>query len=167
MFKTILGPAGFNKPLPQKLFSFEVCTERRDEWTKLCQRVAWELIQIGFRYELSALDRQLVPNDEHRRDKIVADVFPPAHGIQLKDFPSWSRGLGAHSSELRAPYLDAFRRLLLRWPDVPSHFEHISFVTLTSPDEYTSLEVQLLVFYCQMFFDVSGRPPTILYEIPV
>ncbi|KAF7795565.1 hypothetical protein EIP86_006727, partial [Pleurotus ostreatoroseus] len=93
LFRTILGPAGFNKELPQMLFGIEVSTEQRDEWVKLCQRVAWELIQIGFRCELFALDRRLVPNDEHRRDKVVADVFPPAHGVQLKDFPSWSRGL--------------------------------------------------------------------------
>ncbi|KAF7799479.1 hypothetical protein EIP86_010714 [Pleurotus ostreatoroseus] len=166
LFKTVLGPEGFAREVPSQVFGVDVFTEDREKWVGLCKMVAWELIQIGFRYELTELDRRLLPLDDDR-ERMISDIFPASHGVQIQQFPSWSRGLGADSKELRAPYLDALRRLMLRWPGLPDILKQFTFKGLISDDDYTRLEIQLLSVYCQRFFDCSGRPPTILYGIPV
>ncbi len=84
----------------------------------------------------------------------------------LTDFPMLSISIGAVTIQARTPYLDARRRLMLRWPNVPTRLQHFSFVQLTSETFFAGLELEMLAFYCQTFFDNAGHPPTIPYGLP-
>lgn len=167
LFKTILGSAGFATPVPTKWLGLDVAVREGEEWANLCRKIAWELGEIGFRLELSELDRRLVTMDEAAGADLLSAIFPASHQLLMVNFPTQSTGITADSLRARAPYLDALRHLVLRWPvEIPDRLRQITFTTLTS-EPFLSAELELLSLYCQVFYDHSGRPPALPYMVPL
>ncbi|KAF7795072.1 hypothetical protein EIP86_006216 [Pleurotus ostreatoroseus] len=133
---------------------------------QLSREVTWELCEVGFRMELTEMDRCLVlyseASKEDERAALLAKVFPSAHDPFPKSIPSSSDGLAAQSRQQQLVFLEALRGVVLRWPNVPAALVHSApFPTLPSTILVERLEDVLLHYYCQMFLDVSGRAPVI------
>ena len=98
---------------------------------KTVQQVAWEVCHIGFRIELRHLDRTLVREPlpsidceicrdlEEHRDRLLQEVFA-GRPLTSDTLPTVNTGLEAEDVRDHAASLDALRRLVLRWPEVPN-----------------------------------------------
>ncbi|KAF7796222.1 hypothetical protein EIP86_007396 [Pleurotus ostreatoroseus] len=137
------------------------------------QLIAWELHEVGFRCELTELDLYLVPSGEsdlvaeQERRQLIGAVFPAQRGLVLQQLPAAPDGLASLEARARAPYLEALRQVLCRWPFVPDVLkDSIPFPSISSLVMFGEREQQLLLFYCQTFFEVCGRAPTIPRRFP-
>lgn len=137
------------------------------QWIRLCQEVTWELSEIGFRFELSELDRQLVPEcdelvEQRARQDLINQIFPHDRGIIMKRLPDTTNGLASSSPKDRAAHLENLRLLVSRWPNVPASVKQsVPFTSITSPSVFEQREIEITAFYCQTFFDLAGRAPII------
>ena len=142
------------------------------------KEVTWEISDVGFRVELRHLDRLLVPPPvvmhdfesrrmfEADRERIIESVFDGRPFVS-DTLPTANTGLAADDIRDRAASLDGLRRLILRWPNVPSTIDD-SILTETTPvDVLERAERELTSFYCQTFFELSGRPPTVPRRFPL
>ncbi|KAI0693308.1 hypothetical protein C8T65DRAFT_585856 [Cerioporus squamosus] len=125
---------------------------------QLCPGIIWEIFDLGFRYELLALDRLFIPsrNDprgERAREDLLSGIFPSHQLYSVIELPSG----GA-----------AFRRVLSRWPACPAPIHRGSpFATSMSTDEILGREREMAKFYVDTFFAQSGRAPIVPHEFPV
>ena len=138
------------------------------------QLIAWELHEVGFRCELTELDLYLVPSGEsdlvadQERRQLIGAVFPAQRGLVLQQLPAAPDGLASLEARARAPYLEALRQVLCRWPFVPDVLKNsVPFPSISSLVMFGERELQLLLFYCQTFFEVCGRAPIVPRCIPV
>lgn len=131
--------------------------------------IIWEVFELGFRYELLALDRILVPSQaENMREALLARIFPHEDLLSLHALPNSSRGLGAEFMQARVPYLESFRQVLIRWPLCPLEVCSSPPLVLTTPGRIAAeLESSMIRFYTQTFFDYSGRVPITPHAFPV
>ncbi len=92
----------------------------RDDLCLYYQQIAWELCELGFRYELLQLDYWLVPIDskdpdrhlkEHERRRLIAEVFPSDRDFVMGSLPITVDGLAAIDIEARVPHLEALRQV--------------------------------------------------------
>ncbi|PIL29557.1 hypothetical protein GSI_08365 [Ganoderma sinense ZZ0214-1] len=120
----------------------------------LCPLVIWEVCELGFRFELLALDRLLVPSREgnfgdEERENLLASVFPNHSLFVVTSLPTEGVGLGAVLPRQRVPYLQAFARVMARWPKSPPSFYDIqSPITTAMPDRVIlKREEELVAFY--------------------
>lgn len=134
--------------------------------------IAWELHELAFRYELIELDRHLapaVPDDlvsTGERKKLIAQVFPANRGLVMKVLPAHDDGLAATERSVRAPYVEALRQVVLRWPRVPQTLLNSGDLAVVADGAFQEMEKELARFYCQSFFDVCGRAPVIPRRLP-
>ena len=137
------------------------------------ERQQWELSEVAFRVELLELDRHLVPAPIHeeqlfeaKRRALIAAIFPDEHCTIPSTPPPKDRGLSACTIEGRMQSLEALRRLVVRWPEHPPHFDHF---TLTMPSERARLlafERDVAFFYVQNFYQMSGRAAVVPRILP-
>lgn len=140
----------------------------------LCPMVIWEVCELGFRHELLALDRLLVPmrdrpHAEAERDELLSHVFPRRCLYNVPEIPINGVGLCAALPRHRVPYLQAFRHVMARWPKCPSSFykaEHD--ITINMSDAMILVHERALVdFYVATFFEQSGRAPIVPTQLPL
>ena len=138
----------------------------------LAPLVLWELFELGFRHELLALDRILVPmrdtpNADVVREALLSPVFARHDLYRLKQFPTAPEGLCAITPELRTQCLEALRRVFLRWPGCPEELVNAPEITRSlTTKAIEDLELTIASFYCTMFFAYSGRAPLIPHALP-
>ena len=139
-------------------------------------KIIWEIHELGFRQELLALDRLLVPmrdqgqleDKEERREDLLERVFPDRSLYCVRQLPERDTGgLGALLPHARVSSLEAFRRVLSRWPKCPqSIYKSGPIATNMSAEEIVQREEELARFYIQTFYDESGRAPIVPRAFP-
>lgn len=135
----------------------------------------WELSEMGFRHELRELDRYLVPFvakqpdvGESQRRLMVNNVFPPSRPFHMKELPTKVDGLAASNLADRVRYLDALRQIVCRWPNVPPSIQSSpSLLDLSSAPFLEKIEREMAQFYCQTFYEVSGRAAVLPRKFPL
>lgn len=135
--------------------------------------ITWELHEVAFRHELGELDKYLSPVSAkdvealHQRRALTVAMFAGDLVADEDSLPVGTAGLGCTDPVRRAPYLEALRCLLVRWPGVPPDLvTSLPFTALTSPIRFTEIEGKLTCFYCQSFYECCGRPPILPRCIP-
>lgn len=131
--------------------------------------VTWELHALAFRHELGELDSALVPLSPtdfeaiRERGSLISSVFPRVEDVIAQGYC----GLTSGRPTDRAPRLDAFHKLVTAWPGgqelIPTQF---TFTSTSSAILFDNMERLLLSFYCQTFFETSGRPPVVPRQFP-
>lgn len=138
----------------------------------LATRILWEIYDLGFRYELMALDRVLVPmhnvqDAERIRGSLLSLVFAQRDLYRIKYLPTVPEGLGARYPYGRARFVEALRQVVLRWPLCPDDIVQGPTVTHMSPPGITeAMEKAVAKFYCRSFFAYSGRAPLVPHAFP-
>ncbi|KAI0349354.1 hypothetical protein OH77DRAFT_1432151 [Trametes cingulata] len=139
----------------------------------LCPQIVWEICELGFRIELLALDCLLVPlhdrvvTEEHRED-LIASVFPDRAIYGVNKLPEEGcEGLCAQVPQRRAPYLEAFRSVLRRWPRCPASIHNGVPITTAMPKEsIVHREREMVQYYVETFYRESGRAPIVPRAFP-
>ena len=135
--------------------------------------ILWEVYEIGWRYELCALDQVLNARlwSEHRTERLsfLHTLFPGSAGLVLwsESLPSCAGSLGltdAFPDNERV--LRSFCLLLSTWPNAPS----LSFLHFGERNKqvhaYETMS-RACHFYIQTFFDHFGRPPLLPHRFPL
>ncbi|KAI0648135.1 hypothetical protein C8Q79DRAFT_555655 [Trametes meyenii] len=140
----------------------------------LCRAIVWEVCELGFRHELLALDRLLVPNRlnpdaEFQRDELIGRVFAGHDAYCVAKLPEDTNvGLAARLPHSRVPYLEAFRRVLARWPRCPPFiFSAPPIAYNMRADDIEERERGLVAYYVRTFYEESGRAPIVPRSYPV
>ncbi|KAH9855855.1 hypothetical protein C2E23DRAFT_866479 [Lenzites betulinus] len=130
--------------------------------------IIWEVCELGFRHELLALDRLLVPcrgtaQTEEHRELLLSDIFPDGGVYSVHALPTVHKDLGS-----RTRSLEGFRRVLARWPRCPPSIHSAPpFDTHLKHDDIVAREKELVAFYVNTFFDNSGRAPIVPHRFPI
>lgn len=149
--------------------------------TPLRQKILWEIYQLGFETELLAIDRHVCPpsatnvasqsgEDLLRRIMINRifnkDTTPPAL-TTTSCIPSVPP-LCDRSLRNRVPSLEAFRQVLIRWPNSPRSLSQSAPLTHSSMSEAAiqACERVMVRYYCQMFWLQAGRAPLVPHFFP-
>ncbi|KAI0362328.1 hypothetical protein OH77DRAFT_43594 [Trametes cingulata] len=140
----------------------------------LCPLILWEVFELGFRYELLALDRVLVPahgtrrvDVEREREHLLSLVFADRSLYALERLPTTPAGLAAPVPQARVRCLEALRQVELRWPLCPEVIAEASPLTISSSAvEIESLEREISAFYVHTFYAYSGRAPLVPHALP-
>ncbi|EJF55526.1 hypothetical protein DICSQDRAFT_175800 [Dichomitus squalens LYAD-421 SS1] len=141
----------------------------------LVPAVIWEIFELGFHYELLALDRFLRPSisrsraEEAVREDLLATVFPGGWLRAVDALPSSnSSGLFATHLHRRVTALNALRLVLMQWPGCPSAIVSASPLQGNDRDEViVDLERHLASFYVDTFFTCAGRAPIVPHLYPL
>lgn len=145
------------------------------------REILWEIFEIGFHIELTHMDRKLCPGraltavsqealEIVRREMLSLTCsydLPPFRCRYVPDYLSPTGWSSSHISN-RASTLEAFRRLLSRWPGVPDTIKHQQPVTGTGVSVATlsAVEEEMALFYVQTFWEHTGRPPLVPHFVP-
>ena len=138
----------------------------------LAPLIIWEVFELGFRHELLALDRLLVPmNDvpdaDSRREEILAEAFDGRDVYRLHLLPGSGAGLCANVPERRTRSIQGLRNVLKRWPMCPPD---VIAGSPLGPHLDTSvieaMECAVARFYVRTFFAYSGRAPIVPHAYP-
>ncbi|KAI0711246.1 hypothetical protein C8Q76DRAFT_623114, partial [Earliella scabrosa] len=135
--------------------------------------VLWEMFELGFCYELLALDRFLRPmfcrRDEARREESLSKIFPGNDIHAVVTLPTVdSCGLFARNPHRRVQALNAFRDILLRWAWCPAEIIHSPPLRSGSTiEDITTMEHSLASFYVSQFFNAAGRAPLVPHLAPL
>lgn len=127
------------------------------------EEILWELTELNFRFELTALDSRLSGADVADRRRLIGECFPDCvegksfllPNVEYADF-----GLGSLHWEQRAKHVQALKRVMVTWKCSlePLIKEETIRWTLPIVEE---LERQVARCYTQAFFDHFGRAATI------
>ena len=134
--------------------------------------IIWEMFELGFRYELLALDRCLVPDTadqfaEARREDLLSAVFPNGGIYAVETLPSEGSGVCAPLIDRRIPALEAFRRVTVRWPRCPPRIQNSQLTIDMDRHQASIIEEDIALFYVTTFFEYSGRAPLVPHEFPL
>ena len=144
-----------------------------DVTVECIREMAWEVAETAFRVELYELDRHLVPSiggaldvSEMTRRSRVAAVF--ADEQYMVPTPPHMQREGFFSPDVRdrGRGLEGLRRLMVRWPKHPRRFETLRISPNTPRDVLQDFERDAAQFYCQQFYEMSGRAPVIPRMLP-
>jgi hypothetical protein len=126
-----------------------------------CQEILWELFELGFRFDLLALDHRAQSTEEDETDRLnrILLCFPGGGPLSVVDYGLASQGLGAPTISQRAPYLLALRDVMKHWKgDLPHQIiRPAKPVEQYSDIELRTLEHAIARFYTQIFFNHFGR----------
>ena len=134
--------------------------------------IVWETFELGFRYELWALDRIIRPvkSPSHEADRTlcVARVFPSHSLWVVPHLPSEDTyGLFAALPHRRVNALNALRDVLIGWRGCPRAVLDASPLKISdSVEVIENLEWHLASFYTETFFQASGRAPIVPHCLP-
>lgn len=140
----------------------------------LASAILWEAFELGFRYELLALDRYLRPmesrgrQDETRREDTLGRMFPGGWLRAVHSLPSSeSHGLFVSLPHRRVSALNTFREILMRWPGCPDKITStLPLRPADTPGRIEEFEFNLATYYVDMFFFSSGRAPLVPHMYP-
>ncbi|KAF7789849.1 hypothetical protein EIP86_000797 [Pleurotus ostreatoroseus] len=179
MFRNVFGQNIMDSPIPDTWFGRSLAAFHQDtseladaETVHTVQLIGWELHEMEFRWEITQLEELLIPIDDdrllerHERQLLVDAVFPTKCKIRMSDLPSRNSGLSAENPEERAPFVEALRVLLCRWPSVPSTVANSAPLTTLPLSQLEEREAELILFYCQTFWSRAGRAPVLPRRIP-
>ncbi|KAF7791351.1 hypothetical protein EIP86_002365 [Pleurotus ostreatoroseus] len=174
-FAQMLGDSNPDESVVAKWFSDNVESLDECAWKRVLREVAWDVSEVGFRVELTELDRYLVPrsapgDDRERieRDVLLLRVFPADRGLIIKDFPRAQDGLEATHLDKRSAYLEALRQVLSRWPGVPDNIKSCPALTSSNSTVFVArMEREMADYYCTTFFRVAGRAPVLPRCLPL
>lgn len=143
----------------------------------IVRAILWELYKIGFRYELCALDRAVVPHlwDNQRRAhlSLLECVFLATSGLLM-----WSEPLPSKSGDLgfsdlfadNMTVLRSFCNLISAWPSADPSFSSFPVTMQSNKNIWHVSAHEVLsracLFYVQTFFDHFGRPPLVPHAFP-
>ena len=133
----------------------------------IAPKILWEMFELGFRYELLAMDRFLRPKhtrqDRSLQDEFVGRVFPEGVVHTVPSLPTrHATGLFATLPHRRINALNVFKDVLVQWPGCPSSITQQDILRLSDPPSVVEeIEFQLASFYVNMFFQLSGRAPIV------
>lgn len=136
-----------------------------------CREITWELCQVGFRYELWALDSIIVRREgphaldiAAERNRWINEVCGDNWLTRAEEHLTYQPKLGANTIEERSRPLEALCRLMRAWPNKPEELADIE-----QPLDDAGLErVERAVaqFYVLTFVRHAGRPPTVPRNTP-
>lgn len=142
--------------------------------------IVWELTELNFRFELTALDDYLCGEAE---DAAVGEIQPRflsilrccAEGgngfVLAPDVARANEGLAAADIRSRMPYLVALRDLMLSWRGLekPQLMPQIMEESWVQRDEEVLKEFErgLTEVYTATFYKIFGRPPIIPHSLPL
>lgn len=137
------------------------------------REIIWELFEHNFRHELQALDMAAASSEWHDvesacvRQDAVRSVFGPDGKFIIwnHEFPRRNTGLQSESIHDRLPNLEQLRVLMRSWRDAPITIRDVPLLGLPKASA-EGLEYQIVLFYCQTFYDFFGRPPVCPHRIP-
>jgi hypothetical protein len=142
----------------------------------IVREIIWELFEHNFRFEVRALDMIAAPDQWDGADasitrfktvsQAIGDGFDGKFIIWNDPFPRENEGLRSSRFITRLRPLESLRRLMLSWPDVPASITGSTFMA-GMPADLEALEYEVVLFYCQSFFDFFGRPPIVPHYIPL
>ena len=162
-------------------------TEGNPEWygrkvpavePQVVKEVTWELCEVGFRVELRHLDRFLVwvpvsasleqrTSFELNRERMLEEVFD-GRPLVSDALPTTNTGLAADNIQDRAASLNGLRRLMQRWPEVPSTIRDCPMLgASTAVETLRRAESELSRYYCQTFWELAGCPPILPRRLPL
>ena len=103
-------------------------------------------------------------------EAMVADAIPQGLFV-LHKLPVKDEGLVGRLWMDRMEYVEAFRALLSTWPKVGelvtmSAGSREGSTFISNRERVESVEAMAYPFYCQTFFEYSGRAPTIPFHLP-
>ena len=141
----------------------------------LIQAILWEIFEVGWRYELYALDQALNPQlwTKHQTERVnlFHAIFLGSAGFVLwtEPLPKAAGDLGLMDSWAdNEQVLRHFCFLLASWPNA-----HLSFSCLPrfDPESKQAQAYEVMsracTFYVQTFFDHFGRPPLLPHQFPL
>lgn len=149
----------------------------------LQQEILWEMYEMGFFFELHALDRVVLGGNlegqtmafaeaaETTRCELISRIFKDDGGtIRVRGNPNYAEvvGLGARQIAARAASLEALRQVLIRWPGVPSSLARplsLTYIDIADHD-LQNAEITMARFYVQTFVNVAGRHPLVPHICP-
>ncbi|KAH9929902.1 uncharacterized protein BXZ73DRAFT_47780 [Epithele typhae] len=138
--------------------------------------ILYEIFELGFRYELLALDRILhpMPNQQDAeiiREQRLAEVFAGRDLYRLHEEPKTFAGLGAEDPQdpVRVRCLEALRRVVSEWPLCPPDIVVPAFpIGVASPlHAIRDMERKVAAFYIKSFFTYAGRAPLVPHRFPL
>ncbi|KAI1788535.1 hypothetical protein LXA43DRAFT_1097228 [Ganoderma leucocontextum] len=139
----------------------------------LACRVLWETFELGFRFELLAVERflrpQHTPHDRALQEHFVGELFPEGVVHTVPSLPSpHTSGLFAALTHRRIKALNAFKAILHQWPGCPTVITQQQPLCLSdTPLLIEEVEFNLASFYVHTFFRLSGRAPIVPHLFPV
>lgn len=142
-----------------------------------CREVLWKVFDMGFRLELLALDRVLVPAPsvmshqsqvfEYERHDLISQVFSNDGLLRVASLPTENCGLAAENIADRLPALEAFRIVLVRWPGVPQLLCTRKFAKAVVEPDLLDLERCAVKFYLDTFYFHSSRAALVPHRFPL
>ncbi|KAJ3474860.1 hypothetical protein NLI96_g12214 [Meripilus lineatus] len=144
---------------------------------QLCREVVWEVFEMGFRLELWALDKHICrpPSRslyeqqifEYERLTLISRVFGDSGHIRVATLPTGNHGLAATDLAARIVALEAFRRVLIRWPGAPAPLVATS-ISVNLPDrKVEEMERLAVTFYLDQFYIYSSRAAIVPHRFPL
>lgn len=129
---------------------------------RVLQEILWELCYIGFRLDLTALDRLLVPEDpEDTRCRLLQQVFGPSL-LMCSSATDAETGLAAGDIQFRVASIEGLRQVIRRWPRATHH------IYCMPPINSSCAEADLLLYeqrlcdrFCQQFAESAHRAPIV------
>ncbi|KAH9929953.1 uncharacterized protein BXZ73DRAFT_90351 [Epithele typhae] len=133
-------------------------------------QILWEVFELGFRHELLALDRLLVPmhgipDADFIREQVLAGVFHYRDLYRLHQFPVFGVGLSHRIPSSRVRCVEALRRVVMRWPQCPLHIVADPLIAVNART-VEEMERAVARFYCTTFFNYSSRAPLVPHAFP-
>jgi hypothetical protein len=125
------------------------------------EEILWELSELNFRFELLALDSRATATTDKDRQELVSACFPgsTSRSLLVADLGTANHGLADGDWEKRAVYLQALKRLMITWPEVPSIIQAEKWQW--SDREIEDLEHAVTQFYVWSFYNHFRRAPII------
>ena len=136
--------------------------EAHVEVTRIVREVIWELCHIGFRADLTALDRAMVPlEDDSRRSYLIQQVFGPCPFFCAADVDA-ETGLASDDMRYRVASIEGMRQIMRRWSLNTHRIRCMPPMnSRCSPIELDLHEQLICDVYCQTFADIAGRAPIV------
>ena len=138
---------------------------------ELVPLILWELAELGFRHELLALDRLLVPHRQEswrevEREELLSRIYPDKNAFAPTRIPVRPSGLADAYTFKRVDYLEAFRRVLMRWPGCPNSIATDPIYRNWTEADILAAERAMVSFYVHTFVAYSGRAPMVPHLPP-
>lgn len=151
----------------------KVVTEA-DVDTVLCKQVAWELCELNFLLDLMAVDSIIIRREGPdvysiavRRSELIRDTFFNNANLNAMDPPADGEVLGADTLEKRVHRVEALRKLMQNWINVPDEIKEPLYTPEDGIAEYADrIEEAVIFFYVQTFIRHAGRPPVLPRLLP-
>lgn len=133
----------------------------------VARQVIWELCELGFQAEILELDHHFVPWDVQRPeihlvwDNLIARVMGKDILFTVEYIPETPVNLAATSPKSRVRAFEALRNLMVTWPEAPDVLKDTELGHDVCNADVEDAESIITRLYCNMFYRVSGRTPTL------